>query len=241
MRPVIYGIRNSINNKIYIGSAEDWDSRKGWHQAALKRNGHFNPHLQHAWNKYGEEVFEFFVIEDVPQFLNETDQDFKIRLVDGREQYYIDFFSKNIYNIRKKASSALGLKRSAETIKRLSDAKLGEKNPMFGKDFSQEHRNKLSESHLGEKSYWFGKTRTEETKQLIRERSKVECTDEIRLKLSSVTKKSWETRTSHCRRVSINETIYRSIRAASKELGISKHMVSYRCNLDHYPDYKFVD
>jgi group I intron endonuclease len=160
-RSVIYGINNNINFKVYIGSAEDWNSRMNWHLAALRRNDHFNKHLQSAWNKYGESNFSFDVVEDVPRLSNESDSEFKIRLVDGREQHYIDVYessnSKKGYNIRKKASSSLGIKRSNETKLKMSECKLGNKNPRFGISPTKETLKKLSECRLGDKHWSHGK------------------------------------------------------------------------------------
>lgn len=118
MQPVVYKIHNKVNNKIYVGSAEDWPQRKRWHLNALRRGDHFNKHLQNAWNLYGEENFQFIIIENLIR-KNQTDLEFKKLLVDDREQYYIDILEatnqEKGYNIRIKAGSALGLKRSAQT------------------------------------------------------------------------------------------------------------------------------
>jgi group I intron endonuclease len=160
-RPVVYGIKNKINNKIYVGSAEDWKTRYNWHFNALERNKHFNNHLQNSWNKYGKESFEFIILKDIPQLINESVLDFKIRLVNINEQYYIDYYESfkpnKGYNIRKKANSALGIKRSLETRKKMSTVKIGIKNPMYGKKLSQESRLKLSISKSGIKHWAFGK------------------------------------------------------------------------------------
>lgn len=59
----IYGIRNIVNGKIYVGQTKDFKHRWREHVRELNHNIHHNKHLQNAWNKYGEENFEFFVIE----------------------------------------------------------------------------------------------------------------------------------------------------------------------------------
>lgn len=41
-----------------------------------------------------------------------------------------------------------GKKRSEESRKKMSELRKGEKNPMFNKHFSEEHRRKISESHI---------------------------------------------------------------------------------------------
>lgn len=59
----IYAFKNVMNNKMYIGSSVDIYHRKRQHLSKLRRNLHHNLHLQRAWNLYGEETFEFIVLQ----------------------------------------------------------------------------------------------------------------------------------------------------------------------------------
>jgi hypothetical protein len=59
------------------------------------------------------------------------------------------------YNLKEGGSNG---KMSEESKQKNREAKLGEKNPMFGKPMSEEQKQKNREAHLGEKSYMFGKT-----------------------------------------------------------------------------------
>ena len=61
----VYQIRCNTNGKIYIGSAVNMSARWAHHWRSLQRGVHRNQHLQQAWNKYGEENFEFAVLEYV--------------------------------------------------------------------------------------------------------------------------------------------------------------------------------
>lgn len=64
----IYCIRFGINPRIYIGSTMNCSRRKGQHLYKLRRNSHDNPKLQNYYNKYGEELFSFQVLETLPGF-----------------------------------------------------------------------------------------------------------------------------------------------------------------------------
>ena len=88
---VIYYIKNISNNKIYIGQSRNINKRFNRHKNLLKNNKHFNFKLQEDFNTYGFENFKFGIIENV-----------SIDIVDEREEFYIDFFTKlgNCYNIR---------------------------------------------------------------------------------------------------------------------------------------------
>lgn len=59
----IYKIENKVNSKVYIGQTNDYAKRFQTHKSLLRGNKHENVHLQGAWNKYGEDVFDFSVID----------------------------------------------------------------------------------------------------------------------------------------------------------------------------------
>lgn len=63
--PVIYKIRNVVNQKFYVGSTINMKERTRTHRNRLRGNRHHSSHLQAAWNKYGEECFVFEVVEYV--------------------------------------------------------------------------------------------------------------------------------------------------------------------------------
>jgi len=59
----IYCIRNQINQKIYIGSTKtSFAIRKNRHLRTLRKNAHYNEHLQNAWNYYKEKNFSFEIL-----------------------------------------------------------------------------------------------------------------------------------------------------------------------------------
>lgn len=98
----IYKIENKINSKVYIGQSNNIYKRWYAHKNDLRRNVHDNDYLQHAWNKYGEENFEFSIVE-----LCENNID----VLNSREQFYIDKFNvidRNLgYNIKPKADNSI--------------------------------------------------------------------------------------------------------------------------------------
>ena len=83
----IYMIINLINGKKYIGSSINIRHRLWGHRATLRHNKHYNNLLQRAWNKYGEENFDFSILEKCPE-----EKRFE------RKQYYVDSLHPE-YNI----------------------------------------------------------------------------------------------------------------------------------------------
>lgn len=69
------------NNKKYIGKSIDIKSRWGRHRWDLKNGSSCNPHLQSAWNLYGEDKFVFKVIEICLE-----------EILSEKEDYYIDHY-----------------------------------------------------------------------------------------------------------------------------------------------------
>lgn len=55
----IYQITNTANGKCYVGSAVRFNSRWKLHQTQLSRGEHHSVVLQRAWDKYGEDAFQF--------------------------------------------------------------------------------------------------------------------------------------------------------------------------------------
>lgn len=92
----IYKIINKLNGRYYVGSTSNSEIR--WlrdHLPTLRRGKHGTIHLQNAWNKYGEENFEFKFVEEV------KDEDALLLI----EQGYLDkgFEKGELYNIAREA------------------------------------------------------------------------------------------------------------------------------------------
>jgi group I intron endonuclease len=71
----VYIIKNTINNKCYIGSSNNIYKRNYLHKSKLKRNKHHSIKLQNAYNKYGESVFIIEVLLKCPiEYLKKAEQ-----------------------------------------------------------------------------------------------------------------------------------------------------------------------
>ncbi len=116
----IYKIQSKIKpEKVYLGSAINIDRRWGEHLRRLRGKRHGNSRLQNHCNKYGVNDLQFSVVLEC----SKTD------LIVIEQQFLDD--CKPFFNICKTASSQLGMKRSKETRKKMSDAK---KNVPLSKD-----------------------------------------------------------------------------------------------------------
>lgn len=83
----IYMLINTLNGKRYVGSSINIRKRLWIHRSLLRHNKHENPHLQTAWNKYGEDNFEYSILE-------KCDESKRF----DREQFYVNTLSPE-YNI----------------------------------------------------------------------------------------------------------------------------------------------
>jgi group I intron endonuclease len=91
----VYKIVNTINGNCYIGSAVNIRNRWIEHKGDLRHCQHHSPHLQNAWNKYGESCFTFSILEY-------CDKSLLIQC----EQFYIDLLHPE-YNISLYARSPM--------------------------------------------------------------------------------------------------------------------------------------
>jgi len=93
----VYIIRNFYDNKIYVGKSVDIEKRLKDHKNKLKKNTHINSYLQNSWNKYGENTFDFEIVDLCKkEELNEreiyyikefksTDENFGYNMTEGGE------------------------------------------------------------------------------------------------------------------------------------------------------------
>jgi hypothetical protein len=98
----IYAIINRETGSCYVGSAVNIGRRWNAHRHSLRNHRKAPPRLQNAWDKHGESVFGFGVLE----ICDESE-------LIAREQFYIDVL-KPKYNTRREAKSNLGLRWSIE-------------------------------------------------------------------------------------------------------------------------------
>ena len=140
----IYIIENKVDGKKYIGQTIGFKKRFKHHRISLRGNKHRNPHLQHAWNKYGEDNFKFI------EFFPCEREKFGYW-----ELYFVRMFNsldqKKGYNIHIPDGKGRGFTISEETRKRMGDASRGKNNANYGKVMSQEQRKKISDTLKGGK------------------------------------------------------------------------------------------
>ena len=210
----IYMIENLVNGKIYIGQGLDIEKRWKDHKYGLRGNYHENKHLQNAWNKYGEDNFEFTIIcECSENQLNTMEEYYIFELM----SYELDFGYNKSYGggsgrpteeIRKKISESTKIAMNRPEIRKKMSENNGSRRPEVrkkmseyrkGTTLSEETRKKLSESHKGRTlleetkkklsennaRYWKGKHFSEEHRKKISEAGKGRVfSEETRKKIS---------------------------------------------------------
>lgn len=185
MKNVIYKIRNVVNDNFYVGSTTDTRVRFQAHKRRLKQGKHQSPHMQAAWNKYGEDCFKFEVVEvvDSPEDLHEAEQ----RWLDE------NVGKPHCYNLAVFADAPMrGRKHTPETLAKIAANRTppsGENHYRYGKTVSEETRKKIGDTQRGKPkgpgrtispegmakiraaaeaghySHWEGRSHTEESKE----------------------------------------------------------------------------
>jgi group I intron endonuclease len=170
----IYCIENLVNGKRYVGQSDNIYRRFKDHLNQLKGNRHKTIDLQNDWNIFGEQNWNFWIVEKC-----ENDQNLRYDM----EIYYINelksHISQNGYNTSwggsatfkgmihtEKAKetirqSRLGTKQSEESNRKNSESNMGEKNGFYGKNHSEETKQKMKDNHAdvsGENNPSYGKT-----------------------------------------------------------------------------------
>lgn len=149
----VYKIVNLVTGRVYVGSSVNIELRCLSHKSLLRRKKHYNMYLQRSWNKYGEKVFKFSIIEKCGK-----------DKLEEREQYWVDWYKANgkVYNVRVECVvNNRGVKTGP--CSELKKLKLSKANK--GRKVSEETRKKLSESHKGYKH-------SEETRKKLSEAGK---------------------------------------------------------------------
>ena len=161
-------MHTSPSGKVYIGitSGNPKDRWKnGFGYLKKNKNGDYTqPSMARAINKYGWDSFQHNIL-----FENLSKQE-----AEHKERLFVAFWETNNpkfgYNIRGGGGSCGTM--SEESRKKISESRMGEKNPNFGKPLSLEARQHLSEIRTGEGNPFYGKHLSDEHKQKISEANK---------------------------------------------------------------------
>lgn len=155
MSQVIYKIINLVNDKFYVGSTVHKKVRFRQHRTLLRGSRHHCKHLQAAWNKYGEDKFDFRVVEEVPEAVS----------LQGVEDRWLKEHVGKDYCYNTGYSSEAPWRNAPAHV-----------TPNFGKPVSEEQREQISQTlkEFYAQDYFnhprVGKQHTEETKAKIGEK-----------------------------------------------------------------------
>ena len=142
----IYCLRNTIDNKCYVGSAKKLNYRLWNHKHKLTKGNHANKHLQNFVNKHGIDTIYFEILEKVENNIIE------------REQHWINTLNP-AFNILPIAGSSEGISLSEEHKSKISkgrkgilhteDTKTRISESMKGVSKTKEHSTKVGLKHKG--------------------------------------------------------------------------------------------
>lgn len=167
----IYKIVNTSNGKFYVGSTTNTRERFRTHRNKLRTNRHHCAHLQAAWNKYGESVFVFHVIETVPdgESLQAAEDKWLEEHVGKSNCYNVGIKSGAPWRgVQKELHPNYGKPRSEATKELIRAARLEQECPRTGSKHTEATKQLIREKKLANPTRaWLGKQRSEETRKKI--------------------------------------------------------------------------
>lgn len=138
----IYLIKNTVNGKLYFGQTIQGFKKR--YVGNLEKYTE-NEHLRNSIKKYGIENFEI---------REEFDKAYSKDELDRLEDMYICLYNtiNDNYGYNKRRGGSRG-RLSMSSREKISQSKMGENNPMYGKTLSESHKNAISLSQKGSKNY----------------------------------------------------------------------------------------
>lgn len=249
----LYVIINLVNTKLYIGKTKDFSKRIKRHLRDLKKGEHHSIYLQRAFDQYGEDNFDYCIVQtDVSEsdivFIEEKyislfgDYNISPKSCGGdlitNHPNYTEICLKHSENGKKMWSSF-----SNEKKQQISESKSWVNNPMFGKKHSDETRKIMSEKHYSKAEGFIspiiGIPKSDETKRKLSEKAKGKIPWNKGLTLgelpietkSKISEKLKGRKVTHLeKKVYCEGVIFDSLTSASKHYGISVAGMLIRVN-----------
>ena len=210
----IYAIKNKINSKVYVGSSKSVHYRwSGQHKPRLRKGKHENAHLQHAWNKYGENKFEFLILEECEESVLANKEEYWIehykswdrefgynlsRIVEGQIVFEKETRQKmskatkkswKDKTIRAKRIEAIKESVTDETRQKLSDIR---KENWQDPDYQKEKSEFMTKTWAKKKSELKKKLKIAWKSDATRENHQLSCTQEKRKIMGDASRSWWE-------------------------------------------------
>lgn len=196
---IIYIIKNTVNDKVYVG--QTWDDLKSrWKNGyGYKRQ----PHMNAAINCYGKAAFYYELLtiahtQEIADYWEKhfiemyksNDREFGYNLTNGGSNGKHSQSSKDKMSLARKgkpgrfqspeirakiSTTSTGRVVSEETKTKISIANSGKNSPNFGKNLPVETRKKISEATSGENHPFFGR----EHSALSKEKMQMNCQSRV--------------------------------------------------------------
>jgi group I intron endonuclease len=158
----IYSFFNTMNGNQYIGSAKNLYLRLNEHVNNRKSNAA----LQAAFDKYGLDMFNFYVYQTFTYISKNISNQ---GLTDLETSYIAKFDFKTLYNFKAIGTSSLGYKHIEEAIlKMVKRFENKENHPMYGKNHTKETLTLISKP--GDLNPMFGKKHSQAALALMSEK-----------------------------------------------------------------------
>lgn len=97
----VYQIRNTVNGKVFIGSAMDLRGIINSQKFQLSAGNHVNKSLQRDWNEYGADKFAFEISDELEQTAGQTSSRDELRSLEDLWLEKVQPYGDRGYNEKK--------------------------------------------------------------------------------------------------------------------------------------------
>ena len=146
----IYKIVNKVNGKYYVGSTKNFDKRwRRKHRKQLRGNYHTNLRLQRAWNKYGENSFEFQIIElaEISSLYPIEQKYLDIAKTEQDKCYNLKFVAEGFGSWSQESIDRFKEKMKSPEVRKKMSESARKRKPRLGIPCSEEAKKKIGEKN----------------------------------------------------------------------------------------------
>jgi group I intron endonuclease len=133
----VYCIINTVNRKMYVGSAYNLKKRWIQHVSKLNNGTHQNTHLTSSWKKYGKDKFLFIIVEycDIETLRQKEENYIKLYDLCDNKNGYNKMGDANVYTLSFASRRKMAMTKTGKFIPIIDNPDLSK--CIYGHDYPE--------------------------------------------------------------------------------------------------------